>query len=132
MTTHPHYDPTLASEGHHDRCAQHIDHALRCTCERENDWDRNHAQTPTLADVLASFVRLRELLPTLPHGEPDEDYHRTQGDTLAAAEALGWHWEAWRDGDYEDWCIGATEDEIAAQNVVEFSVFVGSQRSRRP
>ena len=25
---------------HHDRCATHIDHALRCTCERERAWDK--------------------------------------------------------------------------------------------
>ena len=24
---------------HHDRCATHIDHALRCTCEREEAYD---------------------------------------------------------------------------------------------
>ena len=28
--------------GHHDSCAQHIDHVLRCTCERERDWDARH------------------------------------------------------------------------------------------
>ncbi len=30
------YDPT---SDHHTRCATHIDHALRCTCERETTWD---------------------------------------------------------------------------------------------
>ena len=25
---------------HHNSCAKHIDITLRCTCERENDWDR--------------------------------------------------------------------------------------------
>jgi hypothetical protein len=30
----------MEPEEHHSSCAKHIDHALRCTCEREQDWDR--------------------------------------------------------------------------------------------
>jgi len=30
-------DPTLSD--HHERCAQHADSRLRCTCEHERDWD---------------------------------------------------------------------------------------------
>jgi len=30
----------METEEHHNSCAKHIDHALRCTCEREKDWDR--------------------------------------------------------------------------------------------
>lgn len=125
---HPHHDPTLASDGHHDRCAQHTDHALRCTCERENDWDRNHDQTITLSDVLASLITLRDLLPTLPNGEPDDEYHRRQASVLDTALGLGWDWETWSDGAYEDWCLKATEQEIAEQNVVEFERFIANAR----
>lgn len=30
-------------ETHHQRCATHLDHALRCTCERERAWDQRGA-----------------------------------------------------------------------------------------
>lgn len=33
-------DPDLMT--HHERCAQHVDRALRCTCERERASDRRH------------------------------------------------------------------------------------------
>ena len=32
------YDPNFSD--HHPRCAQHIDHTSKCTCERETTWDR--------------------------------------------------------------------------------------------
>ena len=56
MSTYPHYDPTLASEGHHDRCAQHIDHALRCTCDHERAWDAcRSARTAEDADTRSTL-----------------------------------------------------------------------------
>jgi len=36
--TFPHRSPIATSEGHHDRCAEHIGN-LRCTCDHERAWD---------------------------------------------------------------------------------------------
>ena len=38
-------------EKHHDRCATHIDIALRCTCEREDDWDKRTVREPNLPEL---------------------------------------------------------------------------------
>ena len=39
------------TEEHHDRCATHIDITLRCTCEREHDWDSRTVREYSLPEL---------------------------------------------------------------------------------
>ncbi len=39
------------TEEHHDRCATHIDITLRCTCEREHDWDSRTVRESNLPEL---------------------------------------------------------------------------------
>jgi len=55
------------NEEHHDRCATHIDITLRCTCEREYDWDE-YQRTSDAMDGLSESMN-----PTLPELDSYED-----------------------------------------------------------
>ncbi len=39
------------NEEHHDSCATHIDITLRCTCERERDWDSRTVRESNLPEL---------------------------------------------------------------------------------